>query len=83
MTVLWSERTDVAIIGAGIVGLATALRLLEQKPDLRIVVLEKGLDLPSEVGVAPAGLLEITLPSRPRRTIDRRQEDLLHARVGV
>jgi len=36
-----AERADVAIIGAGIVGLATALRLLEQKPDLRVVVLEK------------------------------------------
>ena len=35
------ERTDVAIIGAGIVGLATALRLLQQKPDLRVVLLEK------------------------------------------
>jgi (S)-2-hydroxyglutarate dehydrogenase len=36
-----SRRADVAIIGAGIVGLATALRLLERKPDLAVVVLEK------------------------------------------
>jgi L-2-hydroxyglutarate oxidase len=36
-----AERADVAIIGAGIVGLATALRLLEQRPDLDVVVLEK------------------------------------------
>ena len=28
------ERTDVAIIGADIIGLATALRLLEQRPEL-------------------------------------------------
>ncbi|HVM63959.1 MAG TPA: FAD-dependent oxidoreductase, partial [Acidimicrobiales bacterium] len=35
------ERVDVAIIGAGIVGLATALRLLEQRPDLSLVVLER------------------------------------------
>lgn len=41
MTVVAAERADIAIIGAGIVGLATALRLLEQKPDLRVVVLEK------------------------------------------
>ncbi len=34
------ERVDVAIIGAGIVGLATALRLLEARPDLRLTVLE-------------------------------------------
>ena len=35
------ERVDVAVIGAGIVGLATALRLLERRPDLRLVVLER------------------------------------------
>jgi len=36
-----SGRVDVAIIGAGIVGLATALRLLQARPDLRLVVLER------------------------------------------
>ncbi len=35
------EQADVAVIGAGIVGLATTLRLLEARPDLRIVVLER------------------------------------------
>lgn len=32
---------DVAVIGAGIVGLATGMRLLAGKPELRVVVLEK------------------------------------------
>lgn len=32
---------DVIVIGGGIVGLATALRLKEQKPAIRIVVIEK------------------------------------------
>jgi L-2-hydroxyglutarate oxidase LhgO len=41
-----SERADVAIVGGGILGLATALRLLEARPDLRIVILEK------ETGIA-------------------------------
>ncbi len=36
-----TQRVDVAIVGAGILGLATALRLLEARPDLRIVVLDK------------------------------------------
>jgi L-2-hydroxyglutarate oxidase LhgO len=36
-----SERADVAVIGAGIIGLATALRLLEARPGLRVVVLER------------------------------------------
>ncbi len=35
------QQTDVAIIGGGIVGLATAYRLGEQFPDLKITVLEK------------------------------------------
>jgi L-2-hydroxyglutarate oxidase len=32
---------DVAIIGAGIVGLATAMELVHRRPDLKLVVLEK------------------------------------------
>jgi len=36
-----SDRYDIAIIGGGIVGLATALGLLEGNPGLRLVVLEK------------------------------------------
>ena len=35
------SRFDVAVIGAGIVGLATALALTERRPDLRLVVLDK------------------------------------------
>ena len=35
------HRADIAIVGGGIVGLATAYRLLEAKPDLRVVILEK------------------------------------------
>lgn len=34
-------RYDVIIIGAGIVGLATALKLLEASPDLKVCILEK------------------------------------------
>ncbi|MGZ4152464.1 MAG: L-2-hydroxyglutarate oxidase [Actinomycetota bacterium] len=36
-----AERYDIAIVGAGIVGLATALRLLERRPALRIAVIDK------------------------------------------
>ncbi len=55
------ERADVAIVGAGIVGLATALRLLERRPDLRVLVLEKEAAVASHQtghnsGVVHAGL---------------------------
>ncbi len=36
-----TPQVDVAIVGGGIVGLATAFRLLEARPDLRLTVLEK------------------------------------------
>ncbi len=36
-----SERYDVAIVGGGIVGLATALNLLQRRPRLRLAVVEK------------------------------------------
>ena len=36
-----APRRSVAVIGAGIVGLATAYRLIERRPDLRVTVLDK------------------------------------------
>ncbi len=55
------ERVDICIIGGGILGLATGLRLLEARPDLRIVILEKEATLASHQtghnsGVVHAGL---------------------------
>lgn len=35
------QRVDVLIIGAGIIGLATALKLLQKKPALSLLILEK------------------------------------------
>jgi L-2-hydroxyglutarate oxidase len=36
-----TDRVDVAIIGAGIIGLATAYQLLKRRPHLRLAILEK------------------------------------------
>ena len=36
-----AERAGLVVVGGGIVGLATALRLLEARPGLRLLVLEK------------------------------------------
>ena len=35
------KKYDVAIVGAGIIGLSTAMRLLEKHPDLKVAVIEK------------------------------------------
>jgi L-2-hydroxyglutarate oxidase LhgO len=56
-----ADRVDVAVIGAGIVGLATALTLLERRPDLRLVVLEREPEVAAHQsghnsGVVHAGL---------------------------
>jgi len=52
---------DVVVIGAGIVGLATARRLLEERPALRVVVLDRERDVASHQsghnsGVVHAGI---------------------------
>jgi len=59
------DRADVAIIGAGIVGLATALRLLEQKPDLRVVLLEKEATVASHQTGHNSGVLHAGLYYQP------------------
>jgi len=56
-----TDRLDIAIVGGGIVGLATALRLLEQRPDLRLGIVEQEPELAAHQsghnsGVVHAGL---------------------------
>ena len=56
-----TDRFDVVIVGGGIVGLATAYRLFEARPGLRIAILEKEPELASHQtghnsGVLHAGL---------------------------
>lgn len=55
------RRADIAIVGGGIVGLATAYRLLEAKPDIRVAILEKEPEIAAHQtshnsGVVHAGL---------------------------
>ncbi len=60
-----TARADVAIIGAGIVGLATALRLLERKPELSIVILEKESTVASHQTGHNSGVLHAGLYYQP------------------
>jgi L-2-hydroxyglutarate oxidase len=61
-----SRRTcDVAVIGAGILGLATARAIRERDPRLRIVVLEKDRDIASHQTGHNSGVIHMGIYYRP------------------
>src|SRR3954465_694939 len=56
---------DVAVIGAGPAGLATAIRLKQRKPELRVCILEKGATVGAHAlsgAVLEPGPLDALLP---------------------
>ena len=59
------DRVDVAIIGGGIVGLATAYRLLERRPDLRLAILEKEAEVATHQSGHNSGVLHAGLYYTP------------------
>ncbi|MGO9180205.1 MAG: L-2-hydroxyglutarate oxidase [Candidatus Limnocylindrales bacterium] len=60
-----TERFDIAVIGGGIVGLATALRLLQRAPHLRLAVLEKEPELATHQTGHNSGVLHSGLYYQP------------------
>ena len=56
---------DVAIVGGGLVGLATALQLLERRPDLRVIVLEREADVGRSQSSRNSGVLHAGLYYTP------------------
>jgi (S)-2-hydroxyglutarate dehydrogenase len=60
-----TEPYDIAIVGAGIVGLATALRLLEQRPGLRIAVVEKEREVGFHQTGHNSGVIHSAISYRP------------------
>ncbi|MBM4408505.1 MAG: L-2-hydroxyglutarate oxidase [Chloroflexi bacterium] len=55
------KRFDIAIVGGGIVGLATAYRLLQKRPDLRLVILEKEAEVATHQSGHNSGVLHAGL----------------------
>ncbi|MGZ3586362.1 MAG: L-2-hydroxyglutarate oxidase [Candidatus Limnocylindrales bacterium] len=60
-----AERTDVAVIGGGLLGLATAYRLLCRRPDLRLLILEKETELAAHQSGHNSGVLHAGLYYAP------------------
>lgn len=60
-----AERFDVAVVGGGLVGLATARRMLLDRPSLRIVVLEKEATLAGEQSGHNSGVLHAGIYYQP------------------
>jgi L-2-hydroxyglutarate oxidase len=60
-----TDRYDVVIVGGGIVGLATALRLGEARPGLRIAILEKEAELATHQSGHNSGVLHAGLYYAP------------------
>jgi len=58
-------RYDVAIVGAGIVGLATALALTRQRPDLQLVILEKEAQVAAHQTGHNSGVIHAGLYYKP------------------
>src|SRR5919204_525973 len=56
---------DLVIVGAGLVGLATAVSLLERKPGLRLVVLDKEPELATHQSGHNSGVLHAGLYYAP------------------
>ncbi|MEM7736787.1 MAG: FAD-dependent oxidoreductase, partial [Deinococcota bacterium] len=60
-----SATYDVAIVGGGIVGLATALAFLEKKPNLKLVLLEKEAGLATHQTGHNSGVIHSGLYYKP------------------
>ena len=59
------DSVDIAIVGGGIVGLATAYRLLERRPDLRVAVVEKEAEVATHQSGHNSGVLHAGLYYAP------------------
>ncbi len=68
----WEEeafwQADVAIVGAGLVGLSLAAELLERAPNLRVIIVERGL-APMGASTKNAGFLCLGSPSELCRNL--------------
>ena len=58
-------KFDIAIVGAGIVGLATAMELVQRRPDLKLVVLEKEAEVAAHQTGNNSGVIHAGIYYKP------------------
>lgn len=76
------EAVDLAVVGGGIVGLATAYQLLIRKPDLRLAILEKEPELAAHQSGHNSGVLHAGIyyaPGSLKARLCREGKDQLEA----
>jgi L-2-hydroxyglutarate oxidase len=59
------EHCDITIVGAGIVGLATAMELVKRRPDLKVIVLEKESEVAAHQTGNNSGVIHAGLYYKP------------------
>lgn len=78
---LYQMQYDIIIIGGGASGFFTAINLAENRPDLKIAILEKGKDVLSKVRVSGGGRCNVThaefMPKPLATNYPRGQKELL------
>ncbi|MCH7594354.1 MAG: FAD-dependent oxidoreductase [Chloroflexi bacterium] len=62
---LAENQYDITVVGAGIIGLSTALTLLQRHPGLKIAVLEKGGDIAQQQTGHNSGVIHSGIYYRP------------------
>ncbi len=74
-------ETDILILGAGIGGLTTAIKIAEKRPDLKVTVLTKTVENESNTRYAQGGVAAVWDESRD--SFDKHIEDTLDAGDGL
>ena len=89
------NKVDVIIVGGGLIGLATALKILKARPNIRLILIEKELSIARHQSGNNSGVIHSGLYYRPgslkaincRRGYEQmldfcRQEDISHEVCG-
>ncbi len=75
------KRADVVIIGGGAAGFFTAINAAEARPDIKIIILERGREVLTKVKISGGGRCNVThaefLPKELTRNYPRGERELL------